>query len=478
MLNLNKKRGYVEIQFLGATQEVTGSCFLLKAGNDQILVDCGLIQGRPADELRNFQPFPFYTKKIQAVVITHAHLDHIGRLPLLVKAGFKGKIYTQKATIDLARVLLLDAAFLSEKDAEWENKHLKKNEALHIPLYTREDVEKTLPYFVGVDYHQKISISEHFDFRLQDAGHILGSAIAEVWLNENGLERKLVFSGDLGNRGAPIIRDPSYVEFADLLILESTYGDRNHRSWDSTWNELAAVIQTARHHKGNILIPAFAVGRTQEILYLFNRHYHDWGIDRWQLFLDSPMAIAATEIYEKYSNLYNKETLHQVKTEGNPLNVPNLHMSETVDDSMRINQIRSGAIIIAGSGMCNGGRIRHHLRYNISNHHNHVLIVGFQAAGTPGRALVDGVKSLKLWGESYPVEAKIHTIGGLSAHADQSGLIEWYKGFKNQPPVVLIHGEPEAIEKLADVLHRNKAPKVWKPTLGFKLDLRKILSNK
>lgn len=468
----------MEIQFFGATQEVTGSCFLLKAENEQILVDCGLIQGRPADELRNFQPFPFDVKKIHAVVITHAHLDHIGRLPLLVKAGFMGKIYTQKATIDLARVLLLDAAFLSEKDAEWENKHLRKNEPLHAPLYTREDVEKTLPHFVGVEYHQKISISPNFVFRLQDAGHILGSGIAEVWLHENGLERKLVFSGDLGNKGAPIIRDPSFVEFADLLILESTYGDRNHRSWDATWHELAEVIQTTGHHKGNILIPAFAVGRTQEILYLFNRHYHDWGIDRWQLFLDSPMAIAATEIYEKYTNLYNKETLHQVKVEGNPLSLPNLHMSETVDDSMRINQIRSGAIIIAGSGMCNGGRIRHHLRYNISNPDNHILIVGFQAAGTPGRALVDGVKALKLWGESYPVEAKIHTIGGLSAHADQSGILEWYNHFKNQPPVALVHGEPEAIDKLAEILHTTKAPRVWKPTLGFKLDLRKILSNK
>lgn len=464
----------MEIQFFGATQEVTGSCFLIKVADELILVECGLIQGRAVDELRNSQPFPFDAKKIKAVILTHGHLDHSGRLPLLVKAGFTGKIYTHKATADLCRVLLLDAAFLNEKDVEWENKHLKKNEMPKKPLYTRLDVESTLPHFEPLEYQKKITISPHVQLTLQDAGHILGSAITEVWLREDGLERKLVFTGDLGHFGAPILRDPQNVLNADLIIMESTYGDRNHRAWEDTWKEFADVLKSAQAKKSNVLIPAFAVGRTQEVLYTFNLHYKEWGIDRWQLFLDSPMAIEATAIYQKYFTLFDKDTFKNMPRGENVFRPPNLHLSLTVEESMKINQIESGAMIIAGSGMCNGGRIRHHLRYNISNPNNHVIFVGYQAAGTPGRALVDGVKILKLWGESYPVRAKIHTIGGLSAHADQIGLLEWYQHFTNRPPVALVHGEPHAIDVLAEQLHDRFQTVCWQPTMGSRINLNKM----
>ncbi len=462
----------MEIQFIGAAREVTGSCHLLRVGRATVLVDCGLIQGRAIDEARNREPFPFDAKHIDAVVLSHAHLDHSGRIPLLVKAGFKGPIYTQRATRDLCRIMLKDAAHLNEKDVEWDNrKRQRKGLKLLEPLYTINEADVALKQFKVLDYGVRRGVAPGIEICLRDAGHILGSAIVEVWLKEGETQRKLVFSGDLGHRGAPILRDPEVIKEADLVILESTYGDRLHRSWAATLAELGEVIGMAQRNKGNILIPSFAVGRTQELLYLFGLHATDWGLQEWQIFLDSPMAIRATEVYTRHHDLYNPEARSWRGSNGTPFDLPNLHYSLTPAQSMAINRIQAGAIIIAGSGMCNGGRIKHHLKHQVWREHTHIIMVGFQASGTPGRALVDGASHIRLWGETIRIAAQVHTIGGLSAHADQAGLIDWYRQFDKRPTVALVHGEEGAMDTLADKLRSDLQARVHLPAPGSRLDI-------
>ena len=465
----------MEIQFVGATKEVTGSCHLIKVGPHKILLDCGLIQGRREDEARNRQPFPFNPGEIDAVVLSHAHIDHSGRVPLLVKAGFKGPVYTQKASRDLCRIMLKDSAYLQEKDAEWDNRKRERKGLEPVEaLYSIEDAMVALKQFRGMDYDDKRSILPGISIRFRDAGHILGSAIIELWLEENGVSRKVVFSGDLGNMDEPILRDPTMIAEADLVLMESTYGDRLHRSRDDTWKEIQGIAGTIKNKSGNILIPAFAVGRTQGILYNFAKFYTDWQLDRWKVFLDSPMAIEATEVYLRHSDLYDEEaaTLWQHVKEQSVL--PNLCLCRTANQSMRLNKIHSGAIIIAGSGMCTGGRIRHHLKHNIWRSDCHVIIVGFQARGTTGRALVDGTDQITLWGETIRVAASIHTVGGLSAHADQAGLLRWYQNFKGSPPVVLVHGEEEAMQTMAELLEEKADAEVTMAEAGMVVDLASI----
>ncbi|MEK7796960.1 MAG: MBL fold metallo-hydrolase, partial [Pseudomonadota bacterium] len=450
----------MDISFHGAAGEVTGSCLLVTVGGKQLLLDCGLIQGSAAEEARNRRAFPFNPQAIDAVVLSHAHLDHSGRLPLLVKGGFRGPIYTHRATRDLSRIMLLDAAALAERDAMIETRKRQRQARTAVePLYTRAEAEAAVRQFRALDYDSEQDILPGVRLRLRDAGHILGSAIVELWLTEGTTTRKLVFSGDLGHRGAPILRNPATVREADLVILESTYGDRNHRSWDATWQELGEVFRAATQHAGNILIPAFAIGRTQELLYVFKQHWREWGLDRWTVFLDSPMAIAATEVYAHHANLFNDKDKDRRRRDGDLFALPNLHFSRTSSQSMAINRIQSGAVIIAGSGMCNGGRIRHHLKHNVWRDQCHVIFTGFQARGTLGRQLVDGAPRVRLWGESIRVAAQLHTIGGLSAHADQEGLLAWYRGFGQPlPPVALVHGEPTAIDGLATRLKTLRAP--------------------
>lgn len=461
----------MDIQFLGAAREVTGSCHMVHCGDRRLLVDCGLIQGAPADEARNRAPFPFDLTAIDAVVLTHAHLDHSGRLPLLVKAGYRGPIYTHRATCELCHIMLQDAASLIEKDAERENRRrLRQGKRLVEPLYTRNDAEKAVRQFKALDYDIEQKILPGIQARLQDAGHILGSAIVELWLEENGQRRKLVFSGDLGHAGAPILHNPEVIREADLVVLESTYGDREHRSWDATLAELREVFHAAGRSEGNILIPAFAIDRSQELLYLFKRYAKEWGIDRWSVFLDSPMAIEATEVYARHWKLFNAETTRRRKKDGGTFDMPNLHFSRTAAQSMAINRVRAGAIIIAGSGMCTGGRIRHHFKHNLWRESCHIIFVGFQAQGTLGRQLVDGAKTVRLWDESIRVAAQIHTIGGLSAHADQSGLMNWYRNFATRPTVALVHGESKPMEALAQKLSVRRTP-VLMPKLGERIDL-------
>jgi metallo-beta-lactamase family protein len=467
--------GIMELHFFGAAGEVTGSCHLIKLGRYQILLDCGLIQGSRASEARNEQPFPFNPEKIDAVILSHAHIDHSGRLPLLVKRGFSGPIYAQQATKSLCRVMLKDAAFLNEKDAEWENKKReRKGLSPVVALYDRADAITTMRQFRAEPYGKVISVLPGINFRMQDAGHILGSSIIELWLDRNSSSRKIVFSGDLGQNDMPILRDPANIENADLVLMEGTYGNRMHRAFDATLAELREIFTASNHSRGNIIIPSFAVGRTQQLLYLFSKYAKDWKLAKWHIFLDSPMAIEATRVHDRFTDLYDSEAARLWRDNGLYRSLPNLHFSRTTNQSMAINRISAGAIIIAGSGMCTGGRIKHHLKNNIWRKKCQVVIPGFQAAGTIGRALVDGARHIRLWGETIKVSAKIHTIGGLSAHADQGELLSWLGRFNNRPPVVLVHGESEALQTLATEIRSTTKSNVRIANYGMSINLGSI----
>jgi metallo-beta-lactamase family protein len=446
----------MRITIHGAAREVTGSCHGVDVGGRRLLIDCGLIQGSAQDEARNRDPFGFDAGAIDAVILTHAHLDHSGRLPLLVKAGFRGPIYAHPATIDLTRILLRDSAYLLEKETEWSNrKRARKGLRPEAPLYTARDLPAVIKRLRPLPYESGTEVLPGVNVRLHDAGHILGSSIVELTAPRDGTTRRVVFSGDLGHRDAPILRNPQTLSDADLVVMESTYGDRLHRAWNDTLAELGAALRDAREHAGNVLIPAFAIGRTQELLYTFARHYDEWELGRWTIFLDSPMAIEATEVYQRHIELYDREATKLRKSSGDLFKMPKLHFTRTAQQSMAINRISSGAIIIAGSGMCNGGRIKQHLKHNVWRENCHVIITGYQAYGTAGRALVDGAPHIRLWGETVRVAARIHTIGGLSAHADQRELLDWIGAFTRKPRVALVHGEEVAIGTLQGLLRER-----------------------
>ncbi len=431
-----------QLQFFGATERVTGSLYVIRVDGHTVLLECGLVQGGHKEEKRNRDPFPVSVSEIDAVILSHAHIDHSGRIPLLARRGYEGPVYTQHATRALCEIMLPDSGYLNEKDAQWENKKRgKRGEKLLEPLYTRADAEACMSLFQSAAYGQDIEVVPGLMLRFHDAGHILGSAIVELQYRNHDKDRTLVFSGDLGYRDAPVMNLPEKLRHANAVMMESTYGDRLHRPFAETLTELAEVFEVARAAKGNVLIPAFTVGRTQDLLYLMAEHYDEWRLGDWQIFLDSPMAIEATETYAKYRHLYGVKLFGP---DSHLPNLPNFHETMTTEESMAINQIDSGAIIIAGSGMCSGGRIHHHLQNNIWRPECHLVIVGYQAHGTLGRRLVDGVEEIKLWGNKYQVRARIHTIGGLSAHADQADLLDWYAAFENRPPVYLVHGEGRA----------------------------------
>ncbi len=458
----------MNIEFFGAAGEVTGSCHILRVGGKTILLDCGLIQGSRKDEERNHDPFPFEASHIDAVVLSHAHLDHCGRLPLLVKRGFRGPIFVQEAAGELAAILLADAAHLEERDAEYQSRKTGRNIK---PLFTLEDGETVMRQLKGMKYRQRFSVVPGVEVCYRDAGHILGSCAVEVFLSEGGRQRKLVFSGDLGQYGTPILKDPECIDSADYVLMESTYGNRRHREREDTIREIGEILSDVRAGSGNVLVPAFAIGRTQEILYLLGKHYQEWELDRFQVFLDSPMAIETSKVYWDYPHLYDEEAtkLHR-ENDGMPL-LPNLKLSRSSEDSIAINRIRSGAIIIAGSGMCNGGRIVHHLKHNLPDRRNHVMIVGFQAYGSTGRRLVDGEASVRIHGQDVPVNARIHTVGGLSAHGDQDDLARWYECMSNRPPVWLVHGERESQYAFRDYLANRNGAVVHIPEPGERLEL-------
>ena len=439
-----------QLQFLGATERVTGSLYLVRAGEAQIVLECGLVQGVADEEAHNREPFPFDVDAIDAVVISHSHIDHSGRVPLLVKQGYAGPIFTHEASKALCEIMLPDSGYLNEKEAEWENRKRAKQGRVPIrPLYTREDAEACIGQFVGLEYETPEEIVPGLTLTLFDAGHILGASIVQLEYDDGGTKRTLVFSGDLGYRDAPLMDPTTRLTHADVVLMESTYGDRDHKPVSETIDELTEVFESARAAQGNVLIPAFTVGRTQDLLYLMAEHFEQWNLGKWRIFLDSPMGISATKVYSRYRHLFAAQ-LFEPKSDYPDLR--NLYETQTAEESMLINEIESGAIIIAGSGMCSGGRIQHHLKNNIWRPECHLVIVGYQAVGTLGRRIVDGAEEIKLWGDLYRVRAQLHTIGGLSAHADQSDLIDWYSSFADRPRVYLVHGEERGQKPLLEKL--------------------------
>jgi metallo-beta-lactamase family protein len=441
------------LQFCGAAGEVTGSLYVLRTGTHTVLLECGLIQGGDQNEERNREPFPVDIAEIDAVILSHAHIDHSGRIPRLVKQGYSGPIYAHDATRALCEIMLPDSGYLNEKEAEWENrKRRRKGLGPVQPLYTLEDGEKCLEQFRSAGYGEPVDIVPDLTLTFHDAGHILGSAILQLDYAGQSGARRLVFSGDLGFRDAPVMNAAKRLSAADAVLMESTYGDRLHRPVEETLRELTDVFRSARAAQGNILIPAFTVGRTQDLLHLMVENYENWQLDKWHIFLDSPMAIEATKVYSQYRHLFDTRLFGANSALPE---LPNLYQTRTPEESMAINEIESGAIVIAGSGMCSGGRILHHLRRNVWRPQCHLVIVGYQAYGTLGRRLVDGAETIKLWGEDYRVRIRIHTIGGLSAHADQQDLMEWYGAFEGRPPVYLVHGEGRAQQPLAKRLREE-----------------------
>jgi len=463
----------MQLEFFGAAGEVTGSCHILRVAGKQLLLDCGMIQGGADAPARNRLPFPFDAAAIDAVVLSHAHIDHCGRLPLLCKRGFRGPIYTNTACAELVPILLRDAANLALRDAERDNRGHAPGAERALPLFDLDDVAATLAQLAPIPYDTQRELAPGIVVRVRDAGHIMGSSSIELWASEGAARRKLVFSGDLGQYDTPILHDPWKFAAADLVLMESTYGDRRHRGRDDTERELGAILAQAARDGGNVVVPAFAIGRSQELLYLLAKHYGAWQLARWQIFLDSPMAIAASKVYWAHPERFDAEaTRLRAGFRGMPP-LPNLKLSETADDSRAINNIRGGAIIIAGSGMANGGRVLHHLKHNLPRRECHVLIVGFQAPGTLGRQLVDRKPEVWIHGQRVPSAAQVHTLGGLSAHGDQADLLRWYDSFAHRPPVYLVHGEVPASEALAARLRElGASATVTHP--GLKLDLTSL----
>jgi len=455
----------MKLSFLGAAREVTGSCCLVEAAHARFLVDCGMVQGGRAAAARNHEPFAFDAAAIDFVLLSHAHIDHSGLLPKLTRAGFKGPIYATPATVDLLGVMLPDSAHIQESGARREaeraagyKEHKERRPSRPtVPLYTVGDAHECLRQARGVEYDSEFAPRVGVRCRFRDAGHILSSAIVEVALSEYGRLTTLVFSGDLGHPVRPILRDPSVVRKADILVIESTYGDRLHRSLAATEDEMIDIVdKTLFERGGNVVVPAFAVGRTQEILYHLHRLTREGRLRRPKVFVDSPMAAQATRITRQHLELFDEQARQLAGWHAQGEGLPYLHFTSSAEESKALNRIRSGAVIVSASGMCDAGRIRHHLRHNLPRRECSVLFAGFQAQGTLGRRLVDGATSVRLFGEEVAVRAAIHSVDGLSAHADQAALLGWASAFE-QPPArtFVVHGEPPAAQTLAEALQQR-----------------------
>ncbi|QIB68470.1 MBL fold metallo-hydrolase [Aminipila butyrica] len=441
----------MKIQFCGAASGVTGSCHLITTEKHKILLDCGQFQGGKAMEAMNFEPFPFNPAEIDYLILSHAHVDHCGRIPLLVKRGFKGDIYCTDATADLVDVMLKDSGYIHEKEAEWKNRKAERaGKPLVEPLYTYNDALDALKYLKPVLYDQLVELNEEMKIVFNDAGHILGSAIVELWVEENNSVSKLVYSGDLGVAGRPILRNPTIIKKADYVIMESTYGNRLHPQNSASIDQLIQVVLKTIQRGGTVVIPSFAVGRTQELIYQFNRVYQDNSQYKKQLedlmvYVDSPMATTATEVFRRNAQVFDEETKAYILNGDNPLDFKNLKFTRSTEESMFLNLDKQPKVIISASGMCEAGRIRHHLKHNLWNPKSSIVFVGYQAEGTLGRMLVDGVKEVTLFGEAVHVNAEIHNLEGFSGHADRNGLMSWLAGFREKPKqIFLVHGETEA----------------------------------
>jgi metallo-beta-lactamase family protein len=442
----------MNIRFHGAARSVTGSCYQLTLPTCKVLVDCGLVQGAGDSRDRNREPFAFDPREIDILFLTHAHLDHSGLTPRLVKEGFRGRIITTAATGDLLAPMLLDSAKIQEDDAERMSRRSQRKGGEPVePLYTTEDAEKVMPLIDRARYGQVTDAGRGIRWRFIDAGHILGSGSLELWLSANGGEKKIVFSGDIGRKGNPIINDPSLATEADFVVMESTYGDRLHKSGSDTEGELVESVTSTFEKGGNIVIPAFAIGRTQDVLYLLNRLVREGKLPKLTVYIDSPLAEKATRIYLSHPDLFDEEAVRLLRG-GRIGDAITVRFTQSAEESMAINKIRSRAVIIAGSGMCEGGRVRHHLKHNLWRPECSIIFVGFQAQGTLGRRIVDGAKSVEIWGEEIAVRARVWTIGGFSAHGDQRELLAWLSAFKSRPTVFVTHGEERASLAFADLV--------------------------
>ena len=469
------RKAMIKVTCFGAAGTVTGSNYLVEASRGaKVLVDCGLFQGGKQIEHRNWEAWGYEPKEIKNLILTHAHIDHSGRIPKLVKDGFQGRIITSPPTAELCEVMLLDSAHVQEMESEWQTrKSRRRGKKVIQPLYTTEDAEESLQYLAPVEYDRIIDVEPGIKVRLREAGHILGSSVAELWVEDGGRETKIVFSGDLGRHDQPIVKDPFEIIEADYLFIESTYGNRLHRTFDESKAELLEAIRHAVSHSEKVIIPAFALERTQEILYLLGEFYRSGQLPDIPVYLDSPLAIKATKIFRKNKKYYDDAARVIVEQGFDPFAMPNLRLAPTVEESIKINKQQGSAIVISANGMCTAGRIKYHLKHNLWRPGASIIIVGFQAQGTRGRQIVDGAKTITIFGEKVAVKAKVFTIGGFSAHADQADLLTWVGHFakKSRPRCFVIHGEPTASEALADAIRKNFRLDVYVPHLREVLTL-------
>jgi metallo-beta-lactamase family protein len=458
------------IQVCGAAREVTGSCYVVGVGETRFLVDCGMYQGGDKEFMQNFDPFPFDPRAIDFVVLTHAHIDHSGRLPRLVKGGFKESIYATPATCDLVEIMLLDSAYIQEMESEWRTRKAERaGRAAVEPLYDTQDAQNTLRLLKPIDYSKPTQLAPGVTVTFRDAGHILGSAFLALQLEEAGKKVEVLFSGDVGQVRQPIIRDPEVMVDTDYLVMESTYGDRLHKREGEPEQELAAILKEAKSTGGNVIIPAFAVGRTQELLYFLRDIMDKQGL-AMPIYVDSPLASKATEIYRKHAEVFDDEARKIVQEPGGIFDFPQLHYTASAEESKALNG-KKGVVIISASGMADAGRIRHHLKHNLWRPEAHVVIVGFQAQGTLGRRLLEGAQTVRLFGEDVAVKAHIHDLAGLSAHADQAQLMEWASHFKPPKLTIVTHGETEASLALQGLLEKQLGFTVVVPARGQVIEL-------
>jgi metallo-beta-lactamase family protein len=457
----------ITLKFFGAAQNVTGSRHLLQANDIRILVDCGLYQERQFRE-RNWDPFPISPDGIDAVLLTHAHLDHCGLLPKLVREGFAGKIYCNPATAEIAKIILLDSAKIQEEDAEHKRKRHKKEGRKgpypEVPLYTTEDAEACLPLFSHVQYRKAVGLGKGVEATFYDAGHVLGSSIIRVKVRQNGQERIILFSGDIGRPDRPIVCDPTVFDRADYVLIESTYGNRNHEDTKDVKEMIGEVINSTKKAGGNIIVPSFALERSQEVLYYINELLLEKKIPHLKIFLDSPMASRITEVFKNHPELFDEQMAEFVKKRESPFNLPELEMAGNADESKAINNIKGTIMVIAGSGMCTGGRVKYHLVNNISRPKNTIMFVGYQAIGTLGRQIVDGAKRVRILGQEYQVNAKVVRINGFSAHADKDELLKWLRELEAPPrSVFVVHGEHESAKTFGDYVREQTGWEVAVP---------------
>ncbi len=463
----------LRLAFWGACDTVTGSSYLLTTDRLRILIDCGLFQGGSEQRDRNQRPFPFAPNSIDYVILTHAHIDHSGLIPKLVKEGFRGHIIATSATADLCQIMLLDSAYLQEMEAEWTNRKRRRAGGGEVePLYAVDDARRSLEHFQGIRYGQRFQLNDAVSLRFHDAGHILGSAIAELTVREAGKETVIVFSGDLGARNHPIVRDPSLVAAADYVVMESTYGNRVHEDKAQRSDLLRTILQQAVLDQERVVIPAFAVGRTQDIIHEISQLYVAGEIPLIPVYIDSPLAISATEIFARHPESFDEETWAMLQSGKSPFDYPGLHFTRDVEQSRAINQLEGAAVIISASGMCEAGRIKHHLKHNLWRASAQVLFVGYQAEGTLGRRIKDGAPEVTIFGEEIAVNAQISAIEGFSAHADQEDLSYWISGFEQKPGKVFVtHGEPSSRQAWAEQLGNRFGLTAIVPELGQEFDL-------